>query len=97
MSPRIRKRLPQRRTLYELVAESERRRLLIGYAPKTWDGLITTVRRNAGAIVRATAYDTLQRTATHAAATATGWVITFTGRTQRQARSGGELAALGGE
>ena len=85
------------RTRYEIAAtHPDGRRLLIAYTPRvSRHGLLAAMRHNAGAVIAVLGIgdaDTITwGTQPRPHAITCGWRVEFTGRTQRDARSEGEL------
>ena len=81
-------------TRYELAAQHEDRRVLIGYTPRKGGAGMLAMLRARGPAVAAlfgTEIITFAKRVGDGATTATGWTIRFTGRTQREAIQMGEL------
>ena len=79
-------------TRYEITASKNGHTALVGYTPrKSRDGLLAMVRKNGARFAAFTGDDNLLFGA-HAAdgGVSGGWVIQFTGRTQREALSEGQ-------
>lgn len=88
------------RTRYEIVAECGNKRLLIGYSPRVSRcGLLAAMQNVGPAIIQHLAIgdgDTISwHTKPRIHCLTSGWLIGFTGRTQRDAILAGELPFIG--